>query len=149
VGFGFSLRWGEAVTSWLDLGLAAAMASTTGEPEHAYTFGRFGPLTQLYVSHRWFIQAGFGVSAASGADPEDLAAKRRRYGEVYVTGLGTHLYLTSAARSGGWLLSPVLSYEIGPDRHLTTTALWLGLEVSWWSGLPRSQLELPIEQAYE
>ncbi len=148
-GTGFSLRLGEAVTSWLDLGLAFALGSTSGKEEDSLSLGRFTVHSQWYVSDRWFIQAGFGATNGQGADPEDLELNRGRYGDVYVAGLGANLYLSDGSRSGGWVLSPVLCIEVGPDSDFTTAAAWLGLEVSWWSGLARDKLELPIDEAYE
>jgi hypothetical protein len=47
------------------------------------------------------------------------------------------------------VLSPVLSIEVGPDSDFATMAVWLGLEVSWWSGLARDKLELPVDEAYD
>jgi hypothetical protein len=114
-GTGFSLRLGEAVTDWLDLGLTFALGSTQGKEEDALTLGRFTMHSQWYVSRRWFVQAGFGVTNGQGADPDDLELNRGRFGDVYTTGLGTNLYLSDAARSGGWVLSPVLTFEVGPD----------------------------------
>jgi hypothetical protein len=148
-GTGFSLRLGEAVTDWLDFGLAFAVGSTLGEEEDTLSLGRFTVHSQWYVSRRWFLQAGFGATNGQGADPEDLDENRGRYGDVYIAGLGTNLYLSDAGQSGGWVLSPLLTLEVGPDSTFTTTALWLGLEVSWWSGLSRDKLELPVGEAYE
>jgi len=148
-GTGFSLRLGEAVTDWLDLGLAFALGSTFGAEQDALSLGRFTVHSQWYVNRRWFLQAGFGATNGQGADPEDLHQNRGRYGDVYLAGLGTNLYLSDATHSGGWVLSPVLSVEVGPDSTFSTTALWLGLEVSWWSGLSRDKLELPVGEAYE
>ncbi len=148
-GTGYSLRLGEAVTDWLDLGLAFAIGSTQGKEENALSLGRLTMHGQWYVSSRWFVQAGFGATYGQGADPDDPEKNRGRYGDVYLAGLGANLYLSDAARSGGWVISPVLTVEVGPDRNFTTTAMWLGMEVSWWSGLPRDKLELPIGEAYE
>jgi hypothetical protein len=148
-GTGYSLRLGEAVTDWLDLGLAFAIGSTQGDAEDALSLGRLTLHSQWYVSPRWFIQAGFGATNGQGTDPEDPEKERGRYGDVYLAGLGTNLYLSDAKQSGGWVLSPVFTVEVGPDRNFTTTALWLGLEVSWWSGLRRDKLRLPIGEAYE
>lgn len=149
VGFGFGLRLGESLTDWLDLGLALAIGSTQGREEDTLSLGRLTIHSQWYVSHRWFIQAGFGATSGQGADPDDRERNRGRYGDVYIAGVGANLYLSDAARSGGWVLAPVLTFEAGPDREFTTTAVWLGLEVSWWSGLSRDKLELPVGEAYE
>jgi hypothetical protein len=148
-GAGVGVRVGEAVTSWLDLGLALAVGSTQGKEEDALFLGRFTIHSQWYITRRWFLQAGFGATNGQGADPNDLQRNRGRYGDVYLAGLGANLFLSDAARSGGWVLSPVLTIDVGPDADFTTTALWLGLEVSWWSGLSRDKLELPVGEAYD
>lgn len=148
-GPGFSLRFGEAVTDWLDLSLSFALATTSGDADDSVTFGRFGLQSQWYVSERLFISAGFGATNAQGKDPEDHELQRGRYGDVYLTGVGYNLYLSDNNQSGGWVLTPVLTAEVGPDRTFTTTALWLGVEISWWTGLSRDKLNLPLSKAYE
>ena len=81
-------------------------------------------------------------------DPYDADYSRGRYGEVYLLGSGTNIFLSDESRSGGWILSPVATFEVGPDENFTTTGLWLGLQVAWWSGLDQDKLELSIEDAY-
>lgn len=148
-GPGFSLRFGQSVTDWLDLSLAFALATTSGDVDDSMTFGRFGVQSQWYLSDRVFVQAGFGATNGQGTDPEDHDLLRGRYGDVYLTGVGYNLYLSDNDSSGGWVLTPVLTAEVGPDRTFTTTALWLGLEVSWWTGLTRDKLHLPLSKAYD
>jgi hypothetical protein len=67
-----------------------------------------------------------GATNSPGADPDNLAQSRGRYRDVYIAGLGANLYFSDAARSGGWVLSPVLTIEVGPDPDFTTSALWVG-----------------------
>jgi hypothetical protein len=148
VGEGFSLRLGENVTPWLDLGVAFAYASTQGNPEDTLTFGRLGIQSQWYPSRNWFAQFGFGATSASGLDPEDLELTRNRYGAVFWTGIGTNIPISNRFRSGGWTLTPVATLEIAPGGMFTSTALWLGLEVSFWSGLSRNKLKLTTSEAY-
>jgi hypothetical protein len=147
-GQGVSLRLGESVTDWLSLSLAFALGSTYGERRDSLSLVRFGITSQWYLDPRWFVQAGFGATSGQGRDPADYDVSRSRYGDVYLTGLGRDFYLSDASRSGGWVLTPMLTAEVGPDSRLTTTALWLGVEVSWWSGLSRDKLDLPTPQAY-
>jgi hypothetical protein len=149
LGEGLSLRLGEGLTDWLDLSLAFALAQTHGAAEDRLTFGRFGIHSQWYVWGEWFVQAGFGVTSGRGPDPEDLERQRGRYGDVYWAGLGKNLYLSDGHESGGWVLTPALALEVGPDEAFTTTGLWLGIEISFWSGLSRDKLELPVSEAYE
>jgi hypothetical protein len=92
--------------------------------------------------------AGARTSSSLLADPEDHDASRGRFGDVYLTGLGYNLYLTDNNQSGGWVVTPVLTAEVGPDRMFTSTAQWLGVELSWWSGLTRDKLNVSADKAY-
>jgi hypothetical protein len=143
-----SLRLGESVTDWLSLSLAVALGSTYGKERDSLTLVRFGITSQWYFSERCFVQAGFGATNAQGPDPEDYDLTRGRYGDFYLTGLGYDFYLSDSTRSGGWVFSPILTADVGPDSKFTTTSLWLGVEVSWWNGLSRDKLELPTPKAY-
>jgi hypothetical protein len=143
-----SLRLGESVTDWLNLSLAFAVGSTYGERRDSLTLLRFGVTSQWYFSERWFVQAGLGATNAEGPDPEDYDQTRGRYGDFYLTGLGYDFYLSDSAESGGWVFTPMLTADVGPDSKFTTTSLWLGIELSWWSGLARDKLKLPTPKAY-
>jgi hypothetical protein len=143
-----SLRLGESVTDWLSLSLAFALGSTYGERRDSLTLVRFGITSQWYFSERWFAQAGFGATNAQGADPEDYGRTRGRYGDVYLAGVGYDFYLGDSTQSGGWVMTPMLTADVGPDSKFTTTSLWLGVELSWWTGLSRDKLRLPTPKAY-
>src|SRR5688572_7987067 len=54
LGEGLSLRLGEALTDWLDLSLAFALAQTHGAAEDRFTYGRLGIHSQWYVWDEWF-----------------------------------------------------------------------------------------------
>jgi hypothetical protein len=148
-GPGVSLRLGESLTDWLSLSLAFGLGSTGGEPQDSLAFGRFGITSQWYFTERWFVQGGFGAANIQGPDPEDHDVSRGRYGDVYLTGIGRDFYISDSAQSGGWVLTPLLTAEVGPDSKFTTASLWLGVEVSWWNGLTRDKLNLPATKAYE
>jgi hypothetical protein len=129
LGQAVSLRLGESVTDWLTLSLAFAIGSTSGEPRDSLTLGRFGITSQWYFTDRWFIQAGFGALYAQGPDPEDHD-------------------ISDGTQSGGWVLTPMLSADVGPDSDFTTTSLSIGIELSYWTGLARDKLKLPTPKAY-
>jgi hypothetical protein len=147
-GQGVSLRLGESVTDWLNLSLAFGLGSTGGAKRDSLTLVRFGITSQWYFTQHWSVQAGFGATNAQGADPEDYGRTRGRYGDVYLTGLGYDFYLSNNQQSGGWVLTPLVTADVGPDSKLTTTSLWLGVELSWWNGLARDKLNLPGSKAY-
>jgi hypothetical protein len=143
-----SLRLGESLTDWFSLSLAFAIGSTYGERRDSLTLARFGITSQWYLSERWFAQAGFGALNAQGPDPENYAHSRGGYGDFYLTGLGYDFYLSDSTQSGGWVVTPLLTADVSPDTKFTTTSLWLGVELSWWSGLSRDKLKLSTPKAY-
>ena len=146
LGAAYNFRWGEAVTEWVDLGLEIGLAPVGGDDP--WTYGRLSFDSRWYPSDLGFINASFGIGGGGGVDPYDADYSRGRYGEVYLLGIGTNIFLSDESRSGGWILSPVATFEVGPDENFTTTGLWLGLQVAWWSGLDQDKLELSIEDAY-
>ncbi len=146
-GLGYSLRLGESVTDWIDLGIGLAYANTGNEAD-GMMIGRLVVEAQLYPSDRAFVRTAFGFGTGGGTDPHDPDFDRFRFGDVYLLGAGAHFYLGDNNRSGGWLLSPVATFEIGPDEEFVTMAASFGLEISWWSGLRRDQLDLPLDKAY-
>lgn len=147
MGPAFTLRLGEAIVDYADIGIEFGLGLHGGEEK--LTSGRIVAHGRLYPLRDLFIQGGFGFGFAGGPDPEDDAFKRFRYGDVYVLGVGTNLYLGDENKSGGPVASPVMTLEVGPDRELTTAVLWLGVELSYFAGLRRTQLDLPIDDAYQ
>lgn len=148
-GQGVSLRLGESVTDWLNLSLAFSLGSTYGKAQDSLTLGRFGVSSQWYFSERWFVQAGLGAANAQGPDPENHDRSRGRFSAVYFTGLGHDFYISDRARSGGWVFTPTFTAELSPDSEFTTTSLWVGVEISWWTGLSRDKLKLETPKAYK
>jgi hypothetical protein len=149
LGNAFGLRLGQSVTSWADLGIAISGGFTDGDAGDAFAFGSLRAQTQLYPTQHWLVRGGFGPVFVAGTDPEDSDFDRGTYGTVFELGVGRNIFLSDADDSGGWVLTPVLTSEIGPDPEFLTYVIVLGVEISWWSGLSRDQLDLPLDQAYE
>ena len=145
-GEGYSLRLGERITPWLDLGIAFAYGRTYGR--EAWSYGRLTVHGQFYPQKHTFVHTGFGFGAAGGTDLEDPDFDRGRFGDVYTAGVGYNHYLSPDDQSGGWVVTPVLSGEYHRDNLFPSTALWFGLEISYWTGIPKRQLDLDIERAY-
>jgi hypothetical protein len=146
LGQGFSLRLGEAVTGWLDLGIALAYGSVRGDDP--WSFGRLGVHAQVYPIEHYFVHGGFGFGVAGGDDPEDPGFSRFRFGDVYTAGAGRNIYLTDSKTSGGWIVSPTITAEYGRDDQFPNSVLWVGVEISHWWGIPRNQLDLDFDKAY-
>lgn len=147
-GQGFTLRLGESLTRWLSLSLSAGIGTTYGPKRDKLSLIRFGVSTQWYVTERWSLQAGFGATNGQGPDPQDYGRNRSRYGAFGLAGIGYDFYLTNGAQSGGWLVTPMMTADVGPASKLTTTSLWVGIELSYWTGVSRDKLRLSTPNAY-
>ncbi len=149
-GPGFQLRLGQEIAPWLDLGLAFAFSPLSlGDNVDELYLGRVGIQAQLRVDPKWYVLVGFGAGGSGGTDPQDKDFDRGRFGAVFTLGGGYNIYLSSQEDSGGWLLSPNVGIEIGPDPEFVTYSMWVGLELSHWFGLAKRKLDLPIDEAYE
>lgn len=147
-GQGLSLRLGEAVTDWLSLSLAFGFGTTQGRQRDKLTQVQFGFTGQLYFSERCSARAGFGALNVQGPDPENHGLSRGRYGDAYLAGVGYDFYLSERTQSGGWVLTPLVTAQVAPDKNFTATSLWLGVEIAWFKGLSRDKLNLPVPSAY-
>jgi hypothetical protein len=144
-----SLLLGGSVTDWLDLGVGMAYGETFGAEDKRLKFGRMTLHSQWYLNPRWFARLDLGAGSVAGQDPNDARYDRGGYGEVYSVGVGHNLYLSPATQSGGFVLSPVLGVDVTPSDGLTAVVGWFGLELSYWTGLSRDKLRLPVDRAYE
>jgi hypothetical protein len=142
----FTLRLGEAITDWLDLGLGFSLGFTGGD--EPIVLGRITALARWYPAKQLFVHTAFGFGFAGGPDPLYPEYDRFRYGDVYVLGVGRHFYLSNSTKSGGVILTPTLTGELGPSKEFMTAAVWGGLEFSLWSGLRKDKLKLPLNDAY-
>lgn len=147
-GQGFTLRLGESITRWLSLSLTAGFGFTYGAKRDKLSLIRFGVSTQWYFTERWSFQAAFGATNGQGPDPQEHAKNRSRYGAFALAGVGYDFYLSNNARSGGWLVTPVVAVDVGPASKLTTSSVWVGVELSYWTGLSRDKLRLSTPNAY-
>lgn len=147
-GVGGSVRLGEALLDWLDLGLGVGV-NAAFEERWIATIGHVSLEAQLRPRAELFVRlsAGFGFAdftrRKSGID-KPLG----RIGGTYRAAVGWDFFPAYDGGSGGFALTPVAWFEAGPGSSFTTLAAGIGIEVSWWTGLPREQLVLPVEEAF-
>ncbi|MCU0661996.1 MAG: hypothetical protein MUC50_06685 [Myxococcota bacterium] len=147
-----ALRMGQAVTPYLDLGIAV-LAGAGYDSNRGAVLGRFGLEAQVRpipVMEPAFLRVGVGFGLTDVFDRKDkMASVPGRTGAAYVVAIGYDFFPgRSPERSGGFSLSPVLGLEAGPSAGFSSLAGWIGLELGWWTGLPKAELELPEEKAY-
>jgi len=148
-GVGVNLQLGESVTDWLDLGIAFSYGQTYGHDEDRLAFGALSLHSQWYLDPHWFARLDVGAGSVAGQDPWDPSHDRGGFSDVWTVGVGRSFFLSPATQSGGWVLSPVLGVDLVPADGLTAVVTWLGLELSYWTGLTKDKLRLPVDRAYE
>jgi len=146
----FGLRMGELLTPALGLGLVLEGGPLSG-PDLSGSGFSLGLEGQWEFLPRLIARGGFGLGVLAVADTDE-DGKRLLRGSV-----GTRYYLALArdcfpgweGTSGGLGLTPVLRLDAFPGDAIRSLSLFLGLELTYFTGLPRNQLELPHEEAYK
>ena len=51
-------------------------------------------------------------------------------------------------KSGGWALSPYAGFQFGPSDPTSSYVAMVGIGFTWWTGLPKNQLDLTVDEAW-
>jgi hypothetical protein len=145
-GFGGSFRVGQLLTPQLGLGLAIDLGGAARGDDQA-GYGALSLSGQLELARNLALHGAVGlgfVSLSSPADdPDEL---RGTAGAAYTVSL-TYDWFISERRSGGRAVTPSLQLRAIPGNTDGYLAL-IGVEFSWWTGLPNSQLALSPDEAF-
>lgn len=143
-----SLRFGQLVTRRFGLGLQFHFGSAKGDGQTASLFG-------MELEGQWelvrnlVIRGGAGVDTLGiRADATPNASLRGAAGAGYVLGLGYSWFFTHRL-TGGWAATPRLEARYVPGDTASGFIATVGVELTWWSGLPRDELELPPSEAFK
>jgi len=143
-----SLRFGQLVTRRFGLGLQFHFGSAKGDAQTASLFG-MELEAQWELVRNLVIHAGAGVDTLSiRADGVPNASLRGTAGSGYILGLGYSWFFTHRL-TGGWAATPRLEARYVPGDTSSAFIGTIGVELCWWSGLPRNQLELPPSEAFK
>lgn len=143
-----ALRVGQAVLPWLDLGLALGIGGARGG-ERSATLGRFAIEAQVRPFDPLFVRvaAGLGITSLDAREP-DVEPIDGRFGDGWTVAAGWDLFPWYDEGSGGLAVTPVAGVSADVDDFFETWTGWVGVELSWWAGLPDNELELPPEEAF-
>jgi hypothetical protein len=148
-GSSFNLRLGQMLTRRFGMGLQIASGAATKGSLLATTFG-LGVESQLELARNLAAHAGVGLGVLQITDSEEEAeGLRGTVGAEYFLGLSYAWYPFRGRPSGGFSLTPNAQVRFIPGESATGLAILLGVDIAWWTGLPRNQLELPESEAYE
>lgn len=147
---GVGLEVGQLLTNRLGLGLGFDYGSGWANAEFV-TVGTLSAMGQVVLGFDVAVHAGVGLGVLSITGPEvgletQKEAERGSYTTAYSLGV-THDWFFIDRSTGGWAITPSVWIRAMPA---STTAYvgYLGVAVTWWSGLPTNQLALEAGQGY-
>ena len=148
-GAGGALRVGQLVNRRLGFGLELAFAGARGDGQEA-TLGGLLMTGQLELLPQLALHAGAGIGFVELRRPDVPGDKARGgAGASYLVGLSYDRMVWRRRVSGGLSITPRLDLRHLPGDGVATTAAFVGVDLVYWSGLPREQLELPPGEGYE
>lgn len=144
-GYGTTIRLGQMLTRRLGIGLTIDTAGSSGDGQTATLIG-FGVAGQAEIARNLALHAGIGLGVVSIDDPaeDELSGG---YGAAYTLAL-TYDWFPGNRRSGGWAITPGVRVRAVPSSTVDSFSALVGVEISYWTGLPRNQLALPDSEAY-
>lgn len=143
-GFAGMVRAGQRVTEHLGLGLAFEGGRTYGNGQTA-TATAFSLESSWFFGQHWTARAGVGVGFLHLHDPGRLneSTTRGPAGSWWSAGTSYERLLTSRSRSGGVSLGPSIQARVVAGNGATGMNVYLGVEGTFWTGLPPDQLASP------
>jgi hypothetical protein len=146
---GFTIRLGQMLTRRLGLGLQIFSGSAKKDQENSTTFG-LGLEGQVALTGRLAVTGGLALGVLQLHDDRvENEELRGAFGAEYSLGASYDFFPYKRKLSGGLGLAPIVQVRFLPGDEATSISLLAGLHVSWWTGLPRNQLDLPPGEGYE
>ena len=147
-GAGGALRLGQMANSRLGFGLELAFAGAKGDGQEA-TLGGLLMTGQLELAPQLALHAGAGIGFVELRRPNVPGDKSRGgAGASYLIGVSYDWMVWRRRLSGGLSVTPRLDLRHLPGDGVATTAVFLGVDLIYWSGLPGAQLALPAGEGF-
>ena len=144
------LRAGQMITQHLGFGFQLFhTGGAKGQNQLASFFGGLGFEAQWEFHPNWAVIGGVGFDVVTIKDTVlPKPSSRGTYTAGYSLGV-TYDWFFTHRLTGGWSLAPIAQTRLVPGNSIKSFEATLGLQICYWSGLPRNQLELPPDQAYQ
>lgn len=147
-GYANSLRLGQMITPRLGAALSIDVGAAEGDGQASTIVGA-GLEGQYEVADNLALRAGVGLGVIALDDlTQDDEPLRGVYGAAYTVGVSYDWFFTCRRFTGGWAVTPVAEARVIPGSDISAFAAFVGVELSYWSGLPKNQLELSVEEAF-
>ena len=144
-----TLRLGQSLTPWFDLGLRIDYGRLLFE-DRGGQLASLGLDVGLRPGGAWLLRLGVGMGAAGVGAAANSENDAGTFGALLALELGYSFFpFYEAGESGAFTITPILrlnSAQLGRDN----AAYWasLGIEITLWMGRPRNQLKLSLEEAF-
>lgn len=154
--FNLWVRFGEKPLPQFGVGLAIGGGVESNDVWSVGSGGllldlQFEPFKDLDLAVRGSIGVGGGgISRVNEADEREDDPSFM-FGPIGVLGISYDwfpFYDASSYASGGFGLTFFVEGRYFPGGDLTTGGGFAGIELFWWTGLPKRKLELPLEKAF-
>jgi hypothetical protein len=146
-GSSFLLGFGQMITRRLGLGVAIDFGGGTGDGQEMSS-GGLSVEGQARLVGNLAVHAGIGLGIVTLIAPDDDDDDTRGiFGASYHLALSYDWFFTGR-RSGGWAVTPALTLRALPTGDDNVFGGFLSVQVSWWSGLPKNQLDLDVKDAF-
>jgi hypothetical protein len=149
IGFGQALRAGQLITRRFSMGIAIESAATQGD-------GQKGTVASLALEAGFAVHgnlalrggAGFGVLQLKNPNDPTESASRGAAGSWFALGASYDLFVGQKRLTGGLAVTPVVEARYLPGSDTRGIVMFIGFDLSYWTGLPLNQLSLPPSEAW-
>jgi hypothetical protein len=143
----FSVRIGELLTTRLGLGLEFHYGQTKKGPWSAQ-FGGLALEGQWEVYENLSLRGSAGLEAIGTEDERDPDNNPGAYGGGYALSVAYDAFVKKAEQSGGLAITPVAGVRFLSGDNLRLVTTFIGVEATYWTGLPSNQLNLTAGEGY-
>jgi hypothetical protein len=149
-GYGNAFRLGQLVTRRLGLGISVESGRTWGQGQQS-TISALGVEANWALWRNLAVRGGIGIGFLLLHDPNNPGESSTRgvTGSWYSLGFGYDFFPIKKRLSGGFSLTPTVQARLVPGTDTSGFIAFFGLELGYWMGLPRNQLELPPSEAFK
>ena len=148
-GYGLAWRAGQLVTQRFSLGIAIESAATKGGGQNA-TASALAVEAGYALVGNFALRGGAGVGFLQLKNPNDPteSATRGAAGSWFALGASYDQFIGQKRLTGGLAVTPVVEARYLPGGDTKGVVMFVGFDLSYWTGLPLNQLNLPPSEAW-
>jgi len=149
VGTGVTIRMGQMMTRRFGLGLQIDFGASSDGPQHASVTG-LSMAAQWELLRNFAVHGGVGLGVLQLTDDRDPDAELRgAVGSGYFLGLSYDWFPFKRRLTGGFAVTPMVQARLIPGEDVKGMVYLFGVDLTWWTGLPNNQLDLPAAEAFK